>query len=165
MIFPEPETLNLLAAVLHVFSFGILLHTPAQLGRQDHDQLAAIPSWWRFHLGDFGKLGRDQLELAFAHLGVSQLTRPEKADYPDLVAFLEEPLGIPDDDLQVVVGRVRAELDALDVLNPLLAFLLPLVLLVFVFAVIRDPAYGGIRVFRNQDQVQILVAGSLDSLP
>jgi hypothetical protein len=42
MIFPEPEILNLFAADLWVFSFGIFFGTPAELRRKDDDHFPAI---------------------------------------------------------------------------------------------------------------------------
>ena len=87
-------------------------------------------------------------EIQVGHLAALETQREL-----DLVAFLEELAGVVDLDHQIVVADFRPQAQLLVFAVMCVAFVLPLLLLVFEFAVIHDSANRRLFLRRDFDQV------------
>jgi len=130
------------------------------LRREDHDDAAALHLRVLFELGDIAQfLGQalDELET-FVDVGVFAAAEDDAEDH--LVLVGEELFRAVDLGHEVVFADFRAEPELLVLAVVRVAFVLPLLLLVFEFAVIHDPANGRLLLRRDLDEVHADFAGA-----
>lgn len=166
VIFPDPVILNLFAAVLLVFSFGTFLSLwlCSRFRHEDHRHQLAIQSGRPLDGADVFKFLGDSIELSSTDLGVRDLASAELADESDLVAVFQEPPSLLHVERDVVLSNSRTDLYTLYVLRFALPFFLALALFVLEVAVIDDLADRGLRMGGDQNQVEALFAGHIQSL-
>lgn len=164
VIFPDPVILNRLAAVLFVFSFGMLLRSSLRLRQKDHDHHLSVKHRRSFHRSQMANHLRKFVQLLAADLGVGHLTCLEHARHLNLVSFFEKPRGVSNQEPDIVLCNERTDLYTLYVLLLFLSVTILLFGLVLVTAVIDDLADRRLGSRRHHHEVQSLLSSDGESL-
>src|SRR6266567_3279787 len=131
-------------------------------GCQHHDHVAPVELRVGLYGSKFFQVFRQPVQQPSAQLGVGHLPAPEHDGHLDPGSGLQEPLDVALLRAVVVAVDLRAHLDLLDLDARLLlpGLFLPDVPLVFVLAVVHDPADGRLGHRRHFHQVQVQVPGT-----
>jgi len=129
VIFPDPVTLNLFAAVLFVLIFGILLlshHTRPRL--KNHDHQLAVQTRRSFHGADIVQFLGERVHFAKTDFRVGDFSGSELTCHFDLVSLFDELSRVAREGGQVIFSRARTHLYTLNLLLRALPLLLLLLL-------------------------------------
>ena len=156
VIFPDPVTLNLLAAVLFVLIFGILLlskHPWPWL--KNHDHQLAVQTRRSLNGANVVQFLGKRVHFAKTDFRVGDFSGSELTRHFDLVSLFDELPRVACEGGQVIFSRARTHLYTLNLLLRAFPFLFLLLLgQVFELAVVDDFAHGRLRLGRNHDKVQ-----------
>ncbi len=105
MIFPVPEILNLFAAVLLVFSFGIFLFS-CRLWIEHHNHLSSAECRVLIAFSDLIHVLGDEFKLPRTDFWMSQFPLFEPANEAHLIPFSEELDCLANEHHEIVLSRV-----------------------------------------------------------
>ena len=134
-------------------------------GRKEHDHRAALHGGSLIDATLFCTGLLKFLEKLGTDLGVTELTSSEFDHDLNLISVSEEAEGVVDLGIEVVYINVTGELDLLDLHDMLLftGFLFLLVALKAELSVVHDTAHGRIALGSDQNEIESLVVGHLES--
>ena len=104
-------------------------------------------------------MGKDVFHDPLSLVDVGEFAAAKHHRHDHLVFVLKEPLGLVHLELDVVISRLGAESNLLDLRLMDVGFVLFLLLLVFELAEVHDPADGRLLVGRHLDQIETRLAG------
>ena len=166
VIFPVPVILNRLAAVLFVFSFGILLLSYGVWAwDQNHDHQLAVQSGRSLDSRVIRDCSGHALQLLSADFGVRDFTRSKLASDFDLVPLSEELNRVLQEKRYIMLRDARTDLYTLYLGLFFLGLPRLLARQVLVLAVIQDLTDGWLGTGRDHHEVKALLLRMGQSLP